>query len=292
MRKQRKEARRGVIPQRQEGYASLRMPTWGRVTSDQLRAIGKTAAKEGRGYALLTMRKGVEIPWVKSARIEDAARELGRTGLRPGSSDDEVRVVMSCAGQDRCPFDRIDVDRLAQQIGERYYARAMPKKFTITLSGCPNYCSHPYLNDVGIVGRTRPTIDADKCIGCGQCVRLCRGDASGALEQVGTDAPSIDYEKCIECGWCIANCPTGAMAAEKHGCTILVGGRGGTDPRLATEVVRIASEDETLAILENIFRYMREHAREGERLVDVIERLGLEHFREQVLSEVIAEVEE
>ncbi len=284
---------RGVISQKQSGYAVLRMPTWGKVSSQQLRALSKMAAREGKGYALLTMRKGVELPWVNRAKVEGVIFELEKSGLRPGSSDDEVRAIVACAGQDRCPFDRIDVDRLAASICEKYYARAMPRKFTITLSGCPNYCSHPYLNDIGIIGRTRPAIKTEKCIGCGQCVRLCRGDASGALSQVGTEAPEIDYDKCIECGWCIANCPTGALEAEKDGCTIIVGGRGGSKPRLAVEVARIASEEETFAILEGTFQYVREHSRDGERLADVIDRKGLEHFKKYVLPiAVVKEAED
>ncbi|MFQ5815478.1 MAG: 4Fe-4S binding protein, partial [Candidatus Hydrothermarchaeaceae archaeon] len=112
--------------------------------------------------------------------------------------------------------------------------------------------------------------------------------ASGALEQDATDPPVIDYDKCIECGWCITNCPTGAMEAEERGCTVIVGGRGGAKPRLAVEIARIAGEEETLGILERIFQYMNEYSKKGERLGDVIDRKGLEHFEGYVLRAAVA----
>ncbi len=272
------------MSQKQAGYSVLRIPTWGSINSNQLRAIASSSKKDGKGYALLTMRKGIELPWLKKEDVEEVAGGLEETGLQTGSANAKVRAVMACAGQERCPFDLIDIEKLAGEINDRYYGRDMPRKFTITLSACPNYCSHPYLNDVGIIGMAHPKINPDKCIGCGQCVRLCRGDEGGALKQVEMKPPELDYDKCIECGWCINNCPTGAMEAETRGCTIIVGGRGGSDPRLAVELVRIAREDETLDILERIFLYMQEHSSDGERLVDVIDRKGVEHFQDYVLA--------
>ncbi|MEE9594390.1 MAG: 4Fe-4S binding protein, partial [Candidatus Hydrothermarchaeales archaeon] len=268
----------------QDDYAVLRIPTWGSVTSEQLRAIASSSRKEGKGYALLTMRKGLELPWVKKEKVEEVVGGLEKSGLQTGSSNAKVRAVMACAGQERCPFDLMDIERLAGEINDRYYGRSMPRKFTITLCACPNYCSHPYLNDVGIIGMAHPKINADKCIGCGQCVRLCRGDEGGALQQVEMNPPEIDYDKCIECGWCINNCPTGAMEAETRGCTIIVGGKGGSEPRLAVELVRIAREEDTLDIIERIFQYMEEHSNDDERLANVIDRKGVGHFKDYVLQ--------
>jgi len=274
----------GTLKQKQEGYSVIRLPTWGKITSKNLRGLADISKREGRGFALLTMRKGLELPWIKTDDLKRAIGDLEKSGLKIGSADATVRAVMACAGQERCPFDLIDIDKLAGQINDRYYGRKMPRKFTITLSACPNYCSHPYLNDVGIIGMAHPKINSDKCIGCGQCVRLCRGDEGGALKQDGMNPPEIDYDKCIECGWCINNCPTGAMEAERRGCTIIVGGKGGSDPRLPVELVRIAKEEDTLGILERIFLYMQEHSSDGERLVDVLDRKGIEYFKDYVLA--------
>ncbi len=275
--------KKGVISQRQEGYVTLRLPSSGRISSEQLRKLADVAGEEGKGFALLTMRKSVELPWIKKESAERVIDELNEVGLKPGSTAREIREVMACAGQERCPFLQLEVDSVGDEIRKKWYGKEMPRKFTITLCGCPNYCSHPYLNDFGIVGRARPRIVIEKCIGCGQCVRLCRGDAGGALTQEGTKTPEIDYDRCIECGWCITNCPTGAMEAEKFGCTITAGGRGGTKPRIATEIIRIASEEEMFKILELAIQYVKEYADGNERLADIMEKRGVEHFMEYAL---------
>ncbi|MFZ5766220.1 MAG: formate dehydrogenase subunit alpha [Thermodesulfobacteriota bacterium] len=57
-------------------------------------------------------------------------------------------------------------------------------------------------------------IDANCCIGCGRCVRVCEFDAF-TLRRGGTDErpsliPTIS-DACISCGACVDACPTGAL---------------------------------------------------------------------------------
>ena len=53
----------------------------------------------------------------------------------------------------------------------------------------------------------KPYVEQDKCIGCGQCVRICAHDAP----HVTAHKASIDKEKCVGCGRCIAVCPMDAV---------------------------------------------------------------------------------
>ena len=60
--------------------------------------------------------------------------------------------------------------------------------------------------------KPHPTIDPEKCKGCGKCRKNCPMEAiTGAPKQVHV----IDPEKCINCGACVSNCPFGAIAASK-----------------------------------------------------------------------------
>lgn len=58
----------------------------------------------------------------------------------------------------------------------------------------------------------KPSVDEEKCIGCGRCARNC---AHKAISFTGGKA-HIDKEKCVGCGRCIAACPFDAAAADGY----------------------------------------------------------------------------
>ena len=76
------------------------------------------------------------------------------------------------------------------------------------------YLAHVVDHHCPICNREKPhpTIDPEKCKGCGKCRKNCPMEAiTGAPKQVHV----IDPEKCINCGACVSNCPFGAIAASK-----------------------------------------------------------------------------
>jgi len=63
--------------------------------------------------------------------------------------------------------------------------------------GIPMLCSSGYVTQV----------DADLCMGCGDCVPYCQ---FGAL-QVVDDLNRVDYNKCMGCGVCTDKCEHAAL---------------------------------------------------------------------------------
>mgnify|MGYP003296762114 CR=1 FL=1 len=55
----------------------------------------------------------------------------------------------------------------------------------------------------------KPYVHAEKCVGCGACVRICAHDAP----KVTNGKAAIDHAKCVGCGRCIGVCPTDAVTA-------------------------------------------------------------------------------
>ena len=53
----------------------------------------------------------------------------------------------------------------------------------------------------------KPRVSERKCIGCGQCTKVCAHDAISITDKKA----SIDHNKCVGCGRCIGVCPMDAV---------------------------------------------------------------------------------
>jgi len=271
---------KGYLPQRQENMVSMRVKvTGGRVDAEKLRAIADAAEKYGHGYVHITSRQGIEIPFVKIEDTEEASSELKKQGVFGGSAGKRVRAVVACHGNEVCRYGLIDCQKIAQRIDEKYFGEPVPKKLKIAVTGCPSACLKPQDTDFGVMGTTRPEILEENCAGCKLCEKACKMEAIKVLE----DKASIDREKCILCGACIAACRKDALRAEKTGCTIFVGGKLGRKPGHGKKLLELADEEQLFSILEKSVGYYRREGLDGERFGDLLDRLGFEKYREEVL---------
>lgn len=142
----------GLLAQRQMDYVTIRLQVpRGVLTAEQMEGIASILEKYGEGYAIPTIRKGLEIPWIRFEDATDVIYELKKLGLHAGSCGTKVRTIVACAGMNHCPEGRVDIEDIFRRLGDRYYERDTPTKFKISLSGCPRACTHPYINDFGII---------------------------------------------------------------------------------------------------------------------------------------------
>lgn len=56
-----------------------------------------------------------------------------------------------------------------------------------------------------------PRTDIDKCIGCGNCARVC---PESCVEMQKNKKPKTDYDYCKGCGICATECPVKAIKME------------------------------------------------------------------------------
>jgi anaerobic sulfite reductase subunit C len=201
--------------------------------------------------------------------------------------EDEVKgfQVETCFSSGGCPNSIMDVAALSDGIEEilseeniRGFLKEKvngPLKFhhefRVSISGCPNACSRPQIADVGIIGVCAPKITGEKCGLCGECERVCGEEAVSLI----SDIPEIDESKCLLCGQCVRVCPDSSIEQGAKGFKILVGGKLGRHPRLATEIPEIYSGGESLKKVKEIIRFYKDKSVKGERIGAILEKNGI-----------------
>jgi dissimilatory sulfite reductase (desulfoviridin) alpha/beta subunit len=156
----------------------------------------------------------------------------------------------------------------------------MPTKIRIAISGCPNACTSPMLNEIGIIGRIRGTRVPGQCTGCGTCVQYCKECAIS----IRRGAAVLDDAKCVQCGTCIRSCPFGLIQAESPHYLITVGGRRGRHPMIGRELVTVRTEEEALMIVEKVVNWVYRRAWSGRLLSDQLDDLRFEAFRDEIIK--------
>jgi pyruvate formate lyase activating enzyme len=77
---------------------------------------------------------------------------------------------------------------------------------TVFFQGCPLRCFWCH-NPESWSASPQVQVIADKCIGCGRCVRVCRHDARGLADGRAT----LRRDRCTVCGACVDSCFAGAV---------------------------------------------------------------------------------
>lgn len=257
----------------------LRLPA-GEVTSTQLKAVADASERYGRGELHITTRQGIQIPWVEFEDLGPATKALERIDAPPGSCGPRVRNISSCVGFPRCPNANVNTLELSRKIDELFFDSVLPGKLKIAVSGCPNSCAKPQVNDIGLVGVVRPRINSELCDDCGKCVRACKE----AAITLSDGKAEIDYSRCISCGECVRACPIEANVEEETGYSIYLGGNVGRHPRLAHKILSYAEEEEVLRIIAASTRVFKAKAERKERFGALIERIGLGDFLKELFE--------
>jgi sulfite reductase (ferredoxin) len=127
----------------------------GIVTSHQLRTIGGLARKYGRNLADITVRQNIQLHWLTIESLPEVVDALDSIGLSPkGACGDVVRNVTGCPLAGVAADELIDASPIAREIAHLLTANAefynLPRKFKISATGCPSWCTYPEINDIGL----------------------------------------------------------------------------------------------------------------------------------------------
>ncbi len=132
---------------------------------------------------------------------------------------------------------------------------------------------------------------------CVRSVRACPGNAWCKLGQRDSMAMGLELDRTyhgmelpnklkIAVSGCPINCAegwvrdVGLYPQGKRGWVLLAGGNVGSRPRLAVELASGLDDEQALEAVTAVVDYYKENAKRGERVGKMIERTGIEPFRE------------
>jgi anaerobic sulfite reductase subunit C len=273
----------GVITERNPEYCTIRtrIPA-GMITPDQLRGIADIAERYGTDAVQMTVRQTIELPHMPPDHLDAISRDLSTNGTPLGAERDEVKNVIACTGNQRCIFGNIDAVALAVEIDKRVFGREMPVKMRIAVSGCPNACTSPMLNEIGVMGKIEPIRVPGMCTGCGTCVEYCKEDAIAIKKGISV----LDISKCIDCGVCIRSCPYDLLKSSGPYYLITVGGSRGRHPKVGRELVAVRSSSAAADVVEKVVSWVYRRAWSGRLLADQLDDLQFEQFTAELRSQI------
>ena len=271
----------GVITERDPEFCTIRIRApAGILSGEQMRGIAAIAKKYGSGVVHCTTRQTIEIPHINPEFLKKIEKSLEKNGTPVGSERDEIVNIIACPGVERCKFANIDTISLAKQLDQKLFGKEMPVKMRIAISGCPNSCTSPMLNEIGIMGRIRPLRTPGLCTGCGTCVEYCKENAIIVKNGISI----LDPARCVQCGVCIQSCPFDLLKAEHRHYLILVGGKRGRHPRIGRELLTLEREDQVVSVIEKIVTWVYRRAWSGRLLSEQLDDLQFEKFRQEILQ--------
>jgi sulfite reductase (ferredoxin) len=127
----------------------------GIVSASQLRVIAGLTRKYARNLADITVRQNIQLHWLTIESLPDVVDALDAAGLSPkGACGDVLRNVTGCPLAGVAADELIDASSLALEISNLLKANPdfynLPRKFKISVTGCPSWCTYPEINDIGL----------------------------------------------------------------------------------------------------------------------------------------------
>jgi sulfite reductase beta subunit-like hemoprotein len=148
----------GVHPQQQPGLSWIGVPVIaGRITAEQLEAVGEIAAAYGSGHIRLTIMQSFYIVNVANAKTVEATQRLAAIGLPVNLSPIKTGAI-ACTGTEFCNLAVTETKQRAKSIVNLIDQNVNWREsdfFRINVNGCPNSCGQHWIADVGLQGCTK-----------------------------------------------------------------------------------------------------------------------------------------
>jgi sulfite reductase (ferredoxin) len=132
----------------------------GILAASQARVIAGIAQQYARNLLDITVRQNIQLHWLTVESLPDVIHQLDAIGLSPrGACGDVVRNVTGCPLAGIAHDELLDASPLALAVADELNANSdfynLPRKFKVSVSGCPVWCAYPEINDIGLTAVRR-----------------------------------------------------------------------------------------------------------------------------------------
>jgi len=147
--------KRGFLRSKEDGLFTLRTRMQaGNYRDGHLEKLAKIARQYGRSITHLTVRQGIEVPFIRYEDVRAVEKELEASGVKTGTSGPRLRATTACPGNNWCKRGLVNTFALFERIENAgiLCGTDLPHKFKIVISGCPNSCTRAQGSEIGLHG--------------------------------------------------------------------------------------------------------------------------------------------
>lgn len=152
---------------KEDGYFMLRIKVPnGDLTAEQLRAVGDVARVYGRGITDITTRQNFQFHWLTVQDLPDIFARFDAVGISTaGACGDIARNVTGCPVAGIDPNQIFDARPYGRAIHEFFLTNKeysdLPRKYKLSVSGCPVHCAQPEINCFAATGVRRTRLNGE-----------------------------------------------------------------------------------------------------------------------------------
>jgi len=220
-------------------------------------------------------------------------------GFDLGGSGSDLRTPSCCNGQARCEFACYDTMALCYDMTMTYQSELhrppWPYKFKLKFAGCPNDCvASVARSDMSFIGTWRDEIQIDQ-----EAVKEYAGKGLDFQAEVINICPTrcmkydgqkiaINNKQCNRCMHCINVMPKALRPGKDKGVTVLIGAKAPIvqGAQLASVLIPfwkpVPPYQDLKDLLEKIWEFWDENGKIRERIGELILRVGLGNFLEEI----------
>jgi len=147
----------GIYQQKpNEGHFMLRVkiPS-GDLTAAQMQVVAEISRDYANGIADITTRQNFQFHWLTIENLPVVIAKLTAAGLSTaGACGDITRNICGCPVAGIDPHEIYDTRQIVRDVTAYFQNNKdfsdLPRKYKMSISGCPIHCNQPEINDLGI----------------------------------------------------------------------------------------------------------------------------------------------